>query len=358
MASNQITAKDPKTDYLFESFRHTQKKVYENYVVLGIWHRLRIKGLDIKPVTQQCVRREAGSYALLDLYFPGLNLAVECDEAYHRANKENDALRERDIFKAFGEVGNDISVHRAEDLLKEMDAQTSTMTKINAELVDISRLELARVAADLTYPEIDKQLDSIVNIIVQRFEKANRPTWDMSKPQDIVEASGKITMDMGLIFPKKIDILKALNIRTVKGSPYKSSPQQGSVKVSDEPYTRIWFANVALDNKGAWKNILRENGNVIEEQSRGELNKSARNHWMRACRMASESKGVYRVTFAKARNGLAEKGHRFMGVFQLVGGWDCKGNDVELKHVNGGYCLTWKRIATEFARLPDPETRD
>ena len=84
-----------KQDYLYRMFsHHTKDKEKENYVVNAIWARL--DDLNIKPVTQQYVRRPNG-YALIDLYFPQINYGVECDEAYHKDNTLKDAAREIDL---------------------------------------------------------------------------------------------------------------------------------------------------------------------------------------------------------------------------------------------------------------------
>ena len=65
---------DKKLEYLVKTFSRANKKDYENYNLTGIWHRLNI--LDIKPVIQQYVKLIDGTYALIDLYFPQINLGV------------------------------------------------------------------------------------------------------------------------------------------------------------------------------------------------------------------------------------------------------------------------------------------
>ena len=62
------------------------RKDYENYVVGAIYHKLN--NINIQPVSQQYVKRSDNNYALLDLYFPQINYAIECDEKYHKNNKE------------------------------------------------------------------------------------------------------------------------------------------------------------------------------------------------------------------------------------------------------------------------------
>ena len=68
-----------KKEYLIKTLSRTKRKDYENYVIGAIWHRLN--NLEIKPVSQQYVKRSDDKYALLDLYFPQINVGIECDEA-------------------------------------------------------------------------------------------------------------------------------------------------------------------------------------------------------------------------------------------------------------------------------------
>lgn len=94
-----------KQDYLYRMFsHHTKDKEKENYVVNAIWARL--DDLNVKPVTQQYVRRPNG-YALIDLYFPQINYGVECDEAYHKDNTLKDAAREIDLQTALSACSED-----------------------------------------------------------------------------------------------------------------------------------------------------------------------------------------------------------------------------------------------------------
>lgn len=87
-----------KQDYLYRMFsHHTKDKEKENYVVNAIWARL--DDLNVKPVTQQYVRRPNG-YALIDLYFPQINYGVECDEAYTFAKSKGE--RGEDAYRFIG----------------------------------------------------------------------------------------------------------------------------------------------------------------------------------------------------------------------------------------------------------------
>ena len=69
---------------------------YENYVVNAIWNRISKK---IRPVTQQYVSnpKDDRRHYFIDLYFPLVNIGVECDELQHIANATADIQRENII---------------------------------------------------------------------------------------------------------------------------------------------------------------------------------------------------------------------------------------------------------------------
>ena len=92
-----------KFNYIVKTLARTKRKDYENYVINRIWNKL--DDLDIKPVSQQYVKRKNGQYALIDLYFPQFNIGIECDEFHHiqEANESgftSDELRTEDIISA------------------------------------------------------------------------------------------------------------------------------------------------------------------------------------------------------------------------------------------------------------------
>ena len=86
-------ATDWKAEYLYKTFvSRTRRKSHECYIVNAIWQRLYMQGYEIEPVTQKYVRRSDGNghkFALIDLFFPALDLAIEIDEAYHKGTSVN-----------------------------------------------------------------------------------------------------------------------------------------------------------------------------------------------------------------------------------------------------------------------------
>ena len=308
-----------KTDYLMRCFRHTHNKDRENYVVLGIWHRLRMSGVkkDIQPITQQYVKRAEGGYALLDLYFPAIKLAVECDEAFHKNNELPDKAREHDVFRSFKDCGiGDAKKHvlRLEDI---MTPERAAEQAINADMVDVNSLEIARVDASLSYEEIDAQLDFIVKEIKKRFEKAGCPNWDCRLAEDIVAEKGKVVDHDTIIFKTIAAILKGLNIRKGDGSPY-TNWWKGGFPIG--PSKILWFPHLSF-RAGGWNNVLSEDGKVITESRNigdKKQKKIAKTDWLPDVEKMREGQEVQRCVFAHSKNALGESGYRFMGVYKLI----------------------------------------
>lgn len=129
MAENERTWKQR---YLYRMFsHHTKDKEMENYVVNAIWARL--DDLNVKPVTQQYVRRPNG-YALIDLYFPQINYGIECDEAYHKDNTLKDAAREIDLQTALSACSEDGLTIRRVDATLDADALHARIREIVCEI--------------------------------------------------------------------------------------------------------------------------------------------------------------------------------------------------------------------------------
>ena len=312
-----------RTDYIMRCFRHTHNKDRENYVVLGIWHRLRMSGIkeDIQPITQQYVKRAEGGYALLDLYFPAIKLAVECDEAFHKNNDLSDRKREQDVFRTFKDCGiGDAKKHvvRLEDI---MTPEKAAEQAINADMVDVNNLEIARVDASLPYEDIDAQLDFIVGEIKKRFEKAGCPRWDCRLAEDIVVEKGGVGDREMIIFKTIAAILKGLNIRQRDGSLY---PNWGSGGFPIGPSRILWFPHLSFQ-AGGWNNLLSPDGKVITE-SRGtgqsdtdkKQRKIARTDWLPDVEKMRKGQMVERCVFAHSKNALGESGYRFLGVYKLT----------------------------------------
>ncbi|WP_294359549.1 AbaSI family restriction endonuclease [uncultured Clostridium sp.] len=172
--------KDKKRDYLIKTLSRTKRKDYENYIVNAIYHKLG--RLDIKPVTQQYVKRSDGKYALIDLYFPQINYGIECDEAYHIDNEERDLKREL------------------------------TMEQMLDSVEETQGFILRRVKAYESIDSIEQQINFIVSEINDLLNEREITKWDIDMdPAEYAISKGEICIGDRLQFEKIIDICKCFN---------------------------------------------------------------------------------------------------------------------------------------------------
>jgi very-short-patch-repair endonuclease len=96
---------DWKYDHYIEQIRRTfhlkknkkdfRVKKHENFVITALLHDERLRAL--KPLTQYYVPLSDANYALIDLYFPQIDLAIEVDEPHHEDNIDADKERQEGI---------------------------------------------------------------------------------------------------------------------------------------------------------------------------------------------------------------------------------------------------------------------
>lgn len=88
---------DWKYEYLIEQIHRTAYKKHEAFIIGKLLHDEELA--DLMPVTQHYVRRMDSGYALIDLFYPQLNVAVEIDEPHHMGYVESDRQRQESIAK-------------------------------------------------------------------------------------------------------------------------------------------------------------------------------------------------------------------------------------------------------------------
>lgn len=271
MAENERTWKQR---YLYRMFsHHTKDKEKENYVVNAIWARL--DDLNVKPVTQQYVRRPNG-YALIDLYFPQINYGVECDEAYHKDNTLKDAAREIDLQTALSACSEDGLTIRRVDATLDADALHARIREIVAEIKE-------KIA-----------------------EKGNQlPPWlDPEEEWAVIKQRGVLRIADNYSFSTIADICQKC---FGKDANYRI--QRSFFRVTDD--RMLWCPKLAIElpdgSKAAqsrgWVNELSADWNVIIEH-----NNSG------ATPVKHPDKPRY--TFAKSKDERGEDAYRFIGVFK------------------------------------------
>lgn len=267
---------DEKREYLIKTFSRTKRKDYENYILTAIWHR--IHNNNIQPVTQQYIKLNNGKYALIDLYFPQIYIGVECDEAYHLMNQKADAFRELSI----------------EDKLSS--------------IIETDNFELHHIHAYESLENIEKQIDSVVEIIKERINKINIEAWT-GKNNSIHLAidKGIISVKDNFTFKTIVEICECFN-KKVNGMQHSFFP------ISDN--YQIWCPKLSNIKNGVpesvasgWTNILSDDWNAIME-SNYDINKINP-----MGKLAHSEK--YRITFGKRKDILGRNVYRFLGVFKF-----------------------------------------
>ncbi len=292
-----------KTEWIIKTLEHTKGKDYENYVVTGIWHRLVQKKIELKPVTQQYVRRNKG-YALLDLYFPAINFAIECDERQHFDRKsheynEKDKSRERDILQKLGALEKPPQIEK----------------------IDVTK----------TIQEIDVRLDEVTKIIIEKVDKYKCTKWDID-PIQLISQKRKICVYDNLMFSKKIDVLKALDVRNSKGQLYKSF--QSGLLYDQKRNRYLWFPKINIERKHKdWENILIDKTHIIEECNKAKIDKI----WEKRSEDFDENKIPKYLVFAKIQNSLGQNGYKYLGTFKME----------SYDYSKRPFITKWKRIKTK-----------
>ena len=267
--------KDVKRDYLIRTFSRTRKKDYENYVLNTIWTKLN--RLDLKPVTQQFVKFEDGSFALIDLYFPQINYAIECDEFYHAHNRHNDLKRKMKI----------------EDVLNSIKKTDSFV--------------MQRVKAYQSIESIHVQIDNIVNEIegIINNMKEFYP-WEILNAKELRKTISMISIDDRITYSRIVDIAHMLG-RDVK------QMQHGYFPVRDEYYA--WCPQLAVmvnnelisSGKHGWINYLSEDWNYIYETKKEK----------KEMQSLDKQSHKLRITFVRSKDIFNKQQLRFIGVFEF-----------------------------------------
>lgn len=283
-----------KREYLIRTLSRTKRKDYENYVIGAIWHRLN--NLEIKPVSQQYVKRTDGKHALLDLYFPQINVGIECDEAYHEHNTEPDKIREANVEQALSalQMGHEFT--------------------------------LLRINANTDIDELNRQINEAVERISDLYKAAGEPKWsDEKDPVDYVKECGKLSLRDNLQFAKIVDIAKCFD------REYKA--MQTSTFFLDKN-TVVWCPKLAIEVDGetkapsaaGWLNVLSDNWDTITTIVPDNLEHKAK----------FREPDLKALVFAQSKNSLGRVAYRFLGVYQF------EKSDAENKRV------VYRRVAEEY----------
>lgn len=227
-----------KFEYIAKTLSRTKRKDFENYVINKIYNDLN--DYDIKPVSQQYVKRSNGKYALIDLYFPQFNIGIECDEIHHLNHKEEDNLRFTDIINS----------------IKEEDKEYE---EIRIPIFNSSDKNQYRSIED-----INKDINNAVNRIREKkAQTTDFEPWD-TRP-DIYKALEKNRLDIADNYIFTQEELRLFFDRS-------GTTQNGFYKIIEDSY--IWLPGLAIENEGNYTpynknldyiNIISKDGKKIFE---------------------------------------------------------------------------------------------
>lgn len=261
-----------KNDYLFKSFaKYKQQK--ENYIINAVYSRINNK--ELKPVTQQCVRI-SGKYRKIDLFFPQLNIGVECDEAYHKKRKDKDAIRTVEI-----------------------------MDKLNAVILEKDKYKELRIDATLDYDKLFSEINRVADYIKSKCKNLK---WE-SQEETIkrIKKSDKVSISDNITYRTHDEVCELFGI--------KARPRRGGEKLNDNYH--IWFPKLAVQEGDKWKakdkkwdNRLNESWDIISEKTNKGVRRkrSKQDDYWKSCK---------RLTFAKTKDLEGTSGYRFIGVFEF-----------------------------------------
>ena len=277
-----------RLEYLVKTLSRTRRKDYENYVVNAVWNRLGDS--ELRPVSQQFVTGPDGECYFIDLYFPQLNVGVECDEAYHLGQTAHDRLRERTLIDVLSHV--------------ELDESYVPLH------VDVSG------GFEKTEQQIDNVVKRIKGAALVARENGRFVAWE---PERTVEEQlvdlAEIRAGDDLGFPSIIETCNAI-FRTGyqgRGGRFRAffRPRRGPyAHLFAEKYV-LWFApvHVAGQDGRTWENYVSEDGRTIYEVNT-----------RRPLKELDSAEDFERVVFVKARDPITGKNeYRFLGVFALAG---------------------------------------
>jgi hypothetical protein len=281
-----MSKQNDKLEYIREVFSHTKGKTLENYVITQIW--AGVKHLGLRPVAQQYVRRPEGKYALLDLYFPQINFAVEVDEPHHEDEhkKAKDDIRQDDIFAAIDELSED----------------------------RFNRVKYKTEGHNGDYDDIENQIQRVIDQISKTIRSYPKDVFEWSndwREEEYQKALAEIRKNKKLSVHDKISFTREQVCKDIFGMEVYDRMRGGVFHDKKDFNKMIWFPKLTLEGSPKskeWDNIMNADWTTITEQSA--KNKNIKEKY--------QNTNMVRYTFAKYRNSLGETAHRFIGCFKYV----------------------------------------
>jgi hypothetical protein len=292
-----------KTEYLARMLnKRTKNKNFENFVVNAIY--FRINNLDLEPVTQQYVKRDNNKYALIDLYFPQINYAIEVDEGHHlfEENEIKDKIRSIDIHE-----------------------------RIRCQIKRIKIFE--KNTEPRPIEDINKEINEIVQEIKDRIRLKNKPIrWlDYDEKLELLKKKDKLRTNDDIDFYGITKILNFFERKTNNGKEYEN--YQHAYKEDFSKGYSLWVPHWSVKDQknnfisiNGWVNYPSEdmeeiteidvNGTETPKSEIGEHNEN----------------GIKRITFMHMNDRFGKDCCRFIGIYELDSIYQMQGSKKIYRH--------------------------
>lgn len=287
----KYTKLDPKFQYIIKTLSKTNRKDYENFVINAIWNKLSEP--DIEIISQQYVKNDGTddqSHYFIDLYFPSLNIGIECDEPYHFGDNQNHNDLKRSI--------------KLQDILHSINS---------------TNYEQIRIKISGTIGDINDQINSAVDIIKKRIQDLNPAPWTIQSSEDYFQNKENISIYDRIGFKSINEVCNTLynagRKENSKGATrsYFTLPKFSNTELENH---KLWFPKLAIKindvfgnetlrpaTRTGWTNQISQDGKIITEWN--ENNMPYKNDRKR------------RIVFIKYKDSLGFSEYKFAGIFEF-----------------------------------------
>jgi hypothetical protein len=286
------TTLDPKLQYIVKSLSKTNRKDYENFIINAIWHKLSNPNIEI--ISQQFVKNnditDNRSHYFIDLYFPSLNIGIECDEPYHLG--ANQSLR---------------------------DSQRSISLQDILYSIKSNNYEQIRIKIFGTIEEVNDQINTAVDKIKKRIQDLNPAAWSIQSSAEYFENKKYISINDRIGFKSINEVCNTLynagRKEDNKGATrsYFTLPKFTNTELENH---KLWFPKLAIKindefgneilrpaTRTGWTNQISQDGTIITEWNENDI--------------PYKNDKKRRVVFIKYKDSLGFNEYKFAGVFEF-----------------------------------------
>ncbi len=294
-----------KLTYLAKTLSRTNRKDYENFVINAIWNKLNRD--DIQPVSQQYVRNHEKGRRFIDLYFPQLNIGIECDEGHHLDQVAADKEREAELIDVLTAINMGdyvpyhVQVHKGYEIaVQEIDAAVAALKSRVRELEKSGKLKEWK-------PELTTK--------------------------ELLEGKEKISAFDDIVFRTITDASNLLFDTAYKFQQHAFFVPRGAFESEYSGERIAWFPKISVDGshtKG-WKNLLKEDGSELYERNVDG-------------RELPKTESMKRVIIPYVYDPVFRtSGYRFIGVFEM--------DPTRIEERDGEKYRVWRRVENSIKIL-------